>query len=385
MSLDIGGTERHLSLIAPRLRDLGWRPVIFCLWRRGDLATALETAGIEIVGGRATVRPDKRWWCDMHHIALSWAQLIILTLRHRPKVMHFFLPLAYMLGAPISILLRVPVRLMSRRSLNIYQGGHSMIWKIEKRLHASMTAILANSTPVARELIEEEGCPPGKVGIIYSGTDLTAITSEQRPSLDVMGLAPAQFTMITVANLIPYKGHADLLNALSQIASNLPESWRLLCVGRDDGCGQSLHEQALELGLSANVLWLGERDDVPRLLKLADIGVLSSHQEGFSNSVIEGLAAGLPMVVTDVGGNAEAVIDGETGLVVPPRDSAALGRALLQLALDPDARKKMSEAASDRAKNNFSIDGCVNQYDRLYRALIANKTLEAVDGLGFIG
>jgi glycosyltransferase involved in cell wall biosynthesis len=373
MSLDIGGTEKHLSLVVPRLRARGWTPIVYCLWRRGRFASVLEEAGIEVIGRDAPDRAARDWKRDGLYLAGAWLRLAHLVARRKPQIMHFFLPLAYMLGAPLAILLRVPVKVMSRRSLNTYQGGQSGVHRIERFLHARMNAVVANSKRVARDLIESEGCPPDKVGLIYNGTDLSAVSAAARDESSGEGQAAPPLTLIIVANLIPYKGHADLLTALGGIASQLPQGWRILCAGRDEGCGRQLVEQAGQLGIGANVHFLGERSDVPQLLKTADIGILCSHQEGFSNAVIEGLAAGLPMVVTDVGGNAEAVADDETGLVVPPHDPAALGRAILALAMEPERRRKMGRAAREDAVRRFSIESCVDHYDRLYRGLIDHK------------
>ena len=116
--------------------------------------------------------------------------------------------------------------------------------------------------------------------------------------------------------------------------------------------------------------WLGQRDDAPALLAAAGVGILCSHQEGFSNSILEGMAAGLPMLVTDVGGNAEAVVDGETGLVVPAHDPARLGAALASLAGDPAPRRAMGAAGRRRAAEHFSLDECVAAYERLYEGLL---------------
>ncbi|NWG24074.1 MAG: glycosyltransferase [Pseudorhodoplanes sp.] len=381
MSLDTGGTEKHLSLVVPRLRDHGWTPIVYCLWRRGAFAAVLEQAGIEVIGRDAPDRAARDWKRDGLHLARAWLRLARLVARRKPQIMHFFLPLAYMLGAPLAILLRVPVKVMSRRSLNIYQGGQSAVHRVECWLHARMNAVVANSRRVARDLIDSEGCPPDKVGLIYNGTDLSAVSAVAPADGPGESKAAPSLTLIIVANLIPYKGHADLLTALGGIASQLPQGWRLLCAGRDEGCGQQLIEQAGQLGIGANVHFLGERSDVPRLLRTADIGILCSHQEGFSNAVIEGLAAGLPMVVTDVGGNAEAVADGETGLVVPPRDPAALGRAILALAAEPDRRRSMGRAAREDAVRRFSIESCVDRYDRLYRGLMDHKLPGEIEGL----
>jgi glycosyltransferase involved in cell wall biosynthesis len=112
-------------------------------------------------------------------------------------------------------------------------------------------------------------------------------------------------------------------------------------------------------------------EDVGPCLAAADIGVLSSHEEGFSNAVLEGMAAGLPMLVTDVGGNAEAVLDGEHGHVVPARDPSALAARLVALALDPAQRRRFGAAAKARAQDCFSVDACVSQYLQMYRKLLA--------------
>jgi glycosyltransferase involved in cell wall biosynthesis len=380
MSLDVGGTEKHLSLIAPRLRALGWNPIVFCLWRRGQLAAALENEGVEVIGRSATELKPRQWAGDAPNLVLAWLQLVALVVRRKPRIMHFFLPVAYMLGAPISLALRVPVKVMSRRSLNLYQRGHPMVHLVERWLHRRMTAVIANSKRVARELTEREGCAVENVGLIYNGTDLSAIAAAC-PSGPESNIAAGQFTMIMVANLIPYKGHADLLNALGEIASRLPQPWRLLCVGRDEGCGEQLRQQASTLSLGSNVHFLGQRSDIPQLLKAADIGILCSHQEGFSNAVIEGLASGLPMIVTNVGGNAEAVAHGETGLVVAPHEPAALGRAILQLASNPEQRSGMGAAAREQAVRRFSIESCVEKYDRLYRGLLNDQRAGQIAGL----
>src|SRR5262249_27490264 len=118
----------------------------------------------------------------------------------------------------------------------------------------------------------------------------------------------------------------------------------------------------------------------PLLLKASDLGVLApTRNEGFSNAVLEGMASGLPMVVTDVGGNAEAVLDGETGLVVAPHNPTALGAAIVRLAHDPDLRRSMGERAKKRAANEFSCTTSLNQYCALYEELLARKE-ESVRG-----
>jgi glycosyltransferase involved in cell wall biosynthesis len=173
-----------------------------------------------------------------------------------------------------------------------------------------------------------------------------------------------------IANLIRYKGHTDLIEGLASVAQKLPPGWRVLCAGRNEGLQAKLERSVERYGLTENIQFLGERNDVSMLLATADFGILSSYEEGFSNVVLEFMAAALPMIVTNVGGNPEAVHDGETGLVIPARDAGAIGEAVRRLAEDPDLRRRLGEAALRRVRSEFSIEGCVDAHEALYQRLL---------------
>jgi len=263
---------------------------------------------------------------------------------------------------------------MSRRSRNHYQSRHPIAAWVERRLHRRMDALLGNSRAVVQDLLDE-GAPPDRVRLIYNGIDVGRFAVgearlERRRTLRAeLDLPDDRVVLTCVANLFPYKGHADLLEALALLGAGFAARTTLLLVGRDAGARAALAAQAARLGLSASVRFLGERGDVPDLLAASDIGVLASHEEGFSNAVLEGMAAGLPMVVSDVGGNAEAVIDGECGQVVPARAPAALGKALALLIDDAGRRQAMGEVARRRVAASFSLDACVAAYEALYEEL----------------
>ena len=174
---------------------------------------------------------------------------------------------------------------------------------------------------------------------------------------------------MTVANLIAYKGYRDLLEALASIAASLPKQWKLVAVGRDEGIGADLMRYAATLGLSENILWLGERDDVQDILAAADVFTLASHQEGFSNALIEAMVHGLPTIATAIGGNLDAVVDGQTGLLVGVKEPEQLAAAILKLALDPNLRQSYGAAARARVQSQFSLKACVARYENLYRGL----------------
>ncbi|MBI4367037.1 MAG: glycosyltransferase [Deltaproteobacteria bacterium] len=372
-SLDLGGAERHIATIAPRLKELGWRPTVYCLSSRGVQAGELDRSGVRVIGPPWDNRKTRTSFGRFVRLLASSAKLLTLLISSRPPIVHFFLPAAYILGAPLAIIARVPIRLMSRRSLNRYQKNYPVLRRIERLLHSRMQILLGNSQAVINELrAETNGKTP--IELIYNGVNLEKRPQPLGPIDNVPAIRnPDELVLIIVANLVRYKGHSDLFHALAMHAEKLPRSWTLLCVGRDDGLAANLQELAQTLQIDRHIQLLGPRTDVAPLLASADIGILCSHEEGFSNAILEGMAAGLPMVVTDVGGNAEAVVDRESGIVVPAHDPKSLGAAILELASDPDLMKRMGAAGSRRVETLFSLEQCVRRYDDLYRRLVRSR------------
>jgi glycosyltransferase involved in cell wall biosynthesis len=176
---------------------------------------------------------------------------------------------------------------------------------------------------------------------------------------------------VVVANLISYKGHRELIEGLARVAERFPSPWQILLAGRDRGLRIELEALAEHRGIARNLRFLGECSEVPRLLAAADFGLLTSHEEGFSNVILEGMAAALPMIVTKVGGNPEAVLHERTGLVIPPKNPRAIGEAALRLARDHELRKRFGAAARSRVEQEFSIDRCVVAHAELYEQMLA--------------
>lgn len=380
-SLEVGGAEQHLLRVASEIRKQGHEPEVFVISPGGPLTQAFTNAGVPTHGAQVPT-----WLSRLlrHKRAVAWTGLVLAAAslwwmywKRRAHAVHFFLPSAYIVGGLTALLGPRMMRVMSRRSLNHYQRSHRLFTRIEYRLHPHMDLVCGNSRAVIEEL-RTEGVAPQRLRLIYNGID----TSEYRPRRTreevraELAIAGQSLVLVTVANLIPYKGHADLIDALAQVADRLPSGWTCVCVGRDDGIGASLRARAEAAGIADHVRFLGSRRDVPDLLGAADIGLLCSHQEGFSNAVIEGMACGLPMIVTNVGGNAEAVLNGQTGLVVPPRDTAALADAVLLLGLDAATRREMGQAGLRRVNDQFSLDACINRYLKLYSRTLEGETAD---------
>lgn len=376
LSLDVGGAERHLASVLPELARRGWPVTLYCTNRLGAYAADVERGGVEVIGPPVERKPGRQGTLDRLYASTRAGARLFSTIRRiRPAAVHFFLPEAYLIGAPTALFLRVPILIMSRRGLNLYQRNWPGAASVERSLHRHMTIVLANSRKVAAEL-ESEGCPVDRIGLIYNGVALEGLDTprDRRTIRSSLGIPQDAVVAIVVANLIPYKGHADLLEALGRIAGILPSGFRVLCIGRDEGALPSLEGQRARLGLDRMVSFLGVRNDVADLLAASDLSILPSHEEGFSNAIIEAMAAGLPLAVTDVGGNPEAVINGTTGLVVPARSPELLAVAIEQLAGCANLRRRLGEAGRERAREMFTLAGCVDHYETLYRGLLAGKS-----------
>ncbi len=371
-NLDIGGAETHVTRIVTGFSPEVIKPTVFTILNKGVLAPVVEKQGIEVIGPLSGC-----YWADLNKIrklgrVISGAWTLYRYLRrYKPDIIHYYLPMPYLVGGLVSIVAGIKVRIMSRRSLNYYQNKYRISAKLERWLHKRMTRILGNSKAVLNDL-KDEGVPDKRLEIIYNGVELLALAKNCCKSIyDEFGLTDSILVMTIVANLIPYKGHKDLISALSIVHKELPTGWRLLCVGDDcRGVRSSLEVQVAECGLTQHITFLGSRNDVAEILHCSDIAILSSHEEGFSNAVLEGMAAGLPSIVTNVGGNSEAIRNNVDGLVVPKKSIEKMSAAIIQLANNAELRTLMGDSARKRIEDLFSMDQCIRNYQDLYQSVI---------------
>ena len=373
-SLEVGGAERHLSFVLPQLKQLGWQVKIITLTPRnaGDLTDVFIANGIKVcflptffsfVGTKNVLLRGLR-------LGVNWLRLWSDFLSDRDSITHYFLPQAYLVGAIAARCAFVTCpQVMSRRSLNNYQSSWKWFQALEIRLHRRMNLILANSEAVLRQLHAVEEVPLEKLGLIYNGVAIPSVVEPAIHSLPSLLPLKNHYLMTIVANLLFYKGHEDLLNALGLIKNKLGTQWRLLVVGRDAGILEHLKKIANQQGITNYICWLGPQNQVTDILSQSDLAILCSHQEGFSNAVLEAMACKLPLVVTDVGGNKEAVIDKECGLVVPKQSPKQLAEAILWMYEHQNEAQEMGRKAYERVSHCFSIDRCVAHYDDMYHKL----------------
>ncbi len=230
-------------------------------------------------------------------------------------------------------------------------------------------AVFAVSEQVRQHCIDVDGIDPAHVKTIYNGLDLRDWSSEIRPPK-----TEGEVLVATVGNIRRIKGHDIFVKAAASIAPNFPNvSFSIAGEVLEEDYYAELQALLGEFNLASRFHFAGGITDLHQYLSAADIFVLSSRSEGFSNALIEAMAASLPIVATDVGGNAEAVKDGVNGILVPTEDPAALSEAISQLLSDPAQAKKMGEAGKALAAMHFTTEAMMNQITDTYQVLLSGR------------
>lgn len=227
----------------------------------------------------------------------------------------------------------------------------------------------------SKRVMARSGVRPDKIDVIYGGVDVERF--RPRPELRApvraeLGIAPDAFVFLMVANLVRQKGHGDYLDAAAELARTHPGAVHLFA-GKGDA--SAWMARAAELGLGDAARFLGFRRDVERLFAAADASVVSSFAgEGVSGVLRESMACAVPVITTDVGGNAELVTDGATGLVVPMRDPPALASAMARMKDDVALRTAMAQSGLALVRERHSDDARAARIFSLYETLLGTVT-----------
>jgi glycosyltransferase involved in cell wall biosynthesis len=306
--------------------------------------------------------------CDLQRLARDY-DLVHLISNHPASrlgiAMGFVLPRA---GKPVVCgeQLAAPV--------STVQVPRSVAWALPALFRWSRrraARVVAVSRDNERVLVETFGLPAGLIEVVYNGVDLAPFSEQAlaHPTLkEELGLDASRPLILVLARLVANKGHAYLLEAAPAILARFPGAY-FAFAGSPDGRAE-IEQQIEALGLRERVSILGFREDTVALLRGSDVFVLPSLAEGFSLSIIEALAAGLPVVATRVGGAAEAITDGVNGYLVPPADPGALAIAVNRvLELDPLARERLRQAAIGTARR-FSSQVMAENMLSLYRRVL---------------
>lgn len=355
----------QLVTLVRHLHERTYSCHVFSLQGKGPLCDHLSKLGVSIhSGGLQAEDLSRAPW----KVILAELKLFQIIKDLKPVVVHSFLPLVTFMGALAGRVLRVPLVITSRRALGTHQERQAILRPLDRMANRLSHFVTVNSKAVWDDVLSRDHIDPNKLALIYNGIDARPfeLASEVKGKLrNHMGLRDLDKVIIVVANLIPYKGHLDFLKAAREVKDGIPETAFWL-IGEDRGIQKDLEAAAKDLGIGDSVLFMGQRSDIPSLLAASDLFVLPSHEEGFSNVILEAMAAGLPVVATKVGGNSEAVVDGTTGWLVPPRNPAAMAGKIVDLLSDPKKATAWGLQGRERVREHFTIEQMVEKQLTLY-------------------
>ena len=259
---------------------------------------------------------------------------------------------------------------------NVYRKTKEQ--KIQRRITNNLLGrisgrVIAVSEAVREDVIRYDRVDPSKVLVIRNGVD-TELFSPAGASDGIrkeLGLGENDTVIGFVGRLVPAKGLAHLIRAFAEVRKEI-DHIKLIIVGRGALLG-SLQDMAAEKRLQDDIIFAGERSDIPGVLSSIDIFAMSSEEEGLPNALLEAMSAARPSVVTTAGGMKEVVQDGVTGLIVPVGDPAALARAMKRLIIDKELSRAMGMAAREYIEKNFSILATARVWENLYRELLREE------------
>lgn len=357
-AIAFGGAEQALLILLAGLDRHRWQPVLLY---HPESALAPLVARARELG--VALAPVPRWngWGALWRVPGLATRLRQL----RPAVFHANLwwPLACRQGIAAAAIARVPAIVATEHLFIDVPWRRSIA--VQRLLSGAVGRYLAVSRSVATRLRTDLRIPPGKIRVIPNGVDAAQIARPFDPLLRATLTRGADRPVIlTLARLNPQKGLRYLLEAAAQV----PEACFVVAGEGDERA--ALEAGAAALGLDGRFRLLGQRDDVPELLASCDMVVLPSLFEGLPLAVLEGMAAGRPVVATDVDGVGEAISDGETGLLVPPAQPASLARAIRRLLADAELGVRLATAARARVRDHFSAEAMVAGVCETYEQLL---------------
>lgn len=358
-----GGTETHLTRLIAGLPDAFRCSVVTFDMGTNRLLDELRARGVPIVH-----LPVAREYVP-NALVQAW-RLWRLIRRHRYDIVQTLGQKADTYGALIAWLSGARHLVSSKRDTGDLRKPLHVF--LNRRLKSLFDAFIMVAEAVRIAVVANDHLPVSRTTTIYNGVDLTRFvvpsTGQKAEVRRRLGFAAEDFVVGMVAAFRAEKNHEVFFDALSRAAPEIP-SLKVLAVGAGPLLG-ALRERLAGTPLEACTVFPGEVSDVLPFIWSFNVGCLTpGGNEGFSNAVVEQMAVGLPMVVTNVGGNAEAVVDGQNGFVVPAGDAAALSRALLEVHRDPRRAEVMGRVARGRAVERFSLERMCAEHARLYLSL----------------
>ena len=354
LSLSPGGTERLVIELSKRLHAAHGMHVC-CLDAPGAWAEELTARGVSVT---ALGRPPG-------FSPAVGRQIARIAAKHGATVLHCHQYSPFVYGTLARLWRTMDVVFTEHGRFS--DEPPSLKRQIANRLLSRFPSRVFSVSNDLRTHLTGEGFPQRQVHVIHNGIHMGSpvgpdARSEARRRL---GVEPHHVVIGSVARLDPVKDFPTMVRAFRDVVRVLPQA-RLVIIG-DGPERATIAAEVAEMGLTGSVILTGHREDVASLLRGLDIYANSSIFEGVSLTILEAMAAGLPVVATRVGGTPEVVVEGETGRLVPARDVGAMAEALLTIATDSDTARRMAASGRSRVERQFTIERMVERYAAVYR------------------
>ncbi len=371
--LGIGGLENGLVNLINRMPAQRYRHAILCMTRHGEFRQRIRRGDVDVYSLHRGQAP----------LARTYWQLYRLFRRLRPSIVHSrnrsgldaLLP-ALCAGV------RVRIHGEHGRDVDDLDGSNARIRRLKRAFRPFVSHYTTVSRDLAHYLEQAIGVPAGRISQIYNGVD-TELFHPEPSAVDAGACArpPRALVVGTVGRLQAVKNQVLLVKAFGAALRSAPgpmQAARLVVVG-EGSTRAAIEQEIARQALGARVELLGARDDVAQQLRAMDVFVLPSLAEGISNTILEAMASGLPVVATRVGGNAELVAAGRTGVLVDVDDVGTMADAIAAYAADASLRARHGEAGRQRAESEFSLDAMVSRYAALYDRLLGREGVQPTE------
>lgn len=363
--LGIGGAEQQLLELVRGIDKAHFEPLVVTLYPGYPLESEIrKIPGAKLISINRKGKYD--FWVITKILSLLWQKEV--------DIIHPFLTPATLFGLLPAILYRTPVKIVTERSVQSKQRlGPRLYLKAEDFLSRFVDKVVSNSE-AGREYVIQRGIPRDRIRVIYNGINLgrlSATDDDVEQVRHLLGVPPGGKIVGIMARLSAVKDHVTFLRAAAIISQAMPDT-RFALVG-DGPLRSYLENLSQELGIASKTVFFGDQQDVGTYLSAFDIAALTSQREGCSNSLLETMALGKPVVATDVGGNRELVNHGENGLLVPSGNAEAVASATLSLLRDSETAKVMGQRAREKVVSQFSLEKMVQQYQSLYEETLRQK------------
>lgn len=362
--LPTGGAEHLLASIVRHLDTERYESLVCCIQDRGELADMIEAGGVQVI---SLDRRGKRF-------SLGTVLALARLMREQHiDLVHCHLYHANLYGRLAARLVGIPA-IATVHNTYVRRKWHRSL--LNRWLGRGRGLVIAVSAEARNDVIEHDHLAPERVLLLANGIDLNRVDTvlSQAAAKERLGYAPDDFLIGCVGRLEAQKGHIHIIAALGRMLQTAPAELvrrlRLLIVGEGRLRGE-LERAIADAGLRDKVRLAGNRSDVAEILRSLDLYAMPSLWEGLSLAMLEAMAAGLPLIISDVGGAAEVLGDNEFGVRVPPGNVDALARALLALATDDAERQRLGRAASQRVREHYDLRERVARLAACYDALLA--------------